>query len=1604
MANFIGTTGADILDANTSGADLVSGGAGNDTLAYEFGKAGGADRYYGGTHTDVLELRFTQAEWDGLSSATKTSITTMKSAIAAAAKTNGAVAAGTKFGTLDFGGGKTVTVYEVESLKIMIDGVESDGTTPAPNSPVVVTTSTVAGNVAEDGTLKATGTINFTDANLADVHNVSIIDSTGATSLGSLVLGAVSESATTAAGAVGWTFNLDNAAAQSLAKDQVETVVYTVEITDNKGSTVTQNITIKVTGAYDAPVIEVTDEGAVVEAGEGVPGVAEAVGKMPLDGLSSSAEWEIYTESTEEGDDYNNGYEYGTFTITKSGTWKFTLDQAKADELIEGEERVLTFAVTATEDGEASVRREVTITLTGSDDITTIKAAADADMSVVEDSNDPAVDNEDQSASGQLIAKDPDDSAVGFAAKTWKGTYGSVVIDAEGYWTYTLDNSATNVQALKGGQKVTDSVVVKATDGTAHTLKIDITGADDLASIKIVDTQPITVDDDGLDKDGNQITHGKNNLYDNLVLEGKDADGNTDAATSGQLELSDPDGGSMTFHALDEEVRDDGEFEGSVAKGTYGDFTLNTATGEWTYTLDKEREDTIKLAEGETGEETLVVYSADGKISQEIKVYVYGTDSGAVISAVPTRNPAYDDTQPISDDNKPFLDKGYINEEIKLLDDDGQPVLDSNGNVVMVRDLVPAEGTLVAEDLDGGDSATDFAAGDFYGKYGKLTIDGAGHWTYVANLADTDPADTIPDDIDPDVDSDKDGDKTNDVNLKSIDSLKAGQTLTDTVIVKTSDGGASYAVGVRLIGANDKAVIKYLDTKDAEGNAVAPDRAVKEAGGVNNAELGDKMAGGKLVFFDADEGQSGFAAGTPSSYKGTYGTFQLNTGTGVWSYTLDDSKAETQRLLAGQTVADAWKVKSTDGSESTISVIVTGADDASSITAVAGGDYATKEAGGVNNGTKGDAAASGALTISDPDGSNENSEATFSNYFSTLKDDTEAGHRGGFLKGVAQPVDQTKFEFSMPTEAVNGKVWGDYGFFTFSTDTNKWTYTLVETEMLDGNGEVIAESVIAAKNANSLLANEKAMDVLRVYSSNQSTWFDVKVDITGTNDSTIIRNEVEGGAVALKLQAEGTKPVLDANKKVIGAEPIEEVGTVSGQLTGGDPETPEVALRFKPVSATNTVTTSYGTFTFATDGAWSYELNSDAKGTRALLHGQSVVDKLNVTAVDGTVFTINVNVAGANNAPTTMTDKDGETIYPKVTADGTITYQALDGDAGAKLTVQVVEQKLDANGEPVDGVTITRDVPGLLVTDGGVSTIKVPTANSTVLYTGLLQVTDKTVGHDSLKLEDADGNGFFLGMGTKAGEVIDGTKTSETANSLIAGMDGNDTLISGSGTDYLSGGNGNDSLTSDGGKDTLVGGAGNDILAGGDDADRLQGDAGVDVLYGEGGADTFVFMASATDFVKAASTPDRIADFSGAEGDGDKIVVSKSLLPTTYFTLTDVTKLDADGEVVDGKDGIFETIKAAKDFFDNGDKTTDLIKKGALDEGYWFRDDLTVSKSGVVSTGLSLEDRFVFDATTGTLWYDADGKTSTAAVKVVLLQADDDGAFGTLSAADFQFV
>src|SRR5207248_558267 len=121
--------------------------------------------------------------------------------------------------------------------------------------------------------------------------------------------------------------------------------------------------------------------------------------------------------------------------------------------------------------------------------------------------------------------------------------------------------------------------------------------------------------------------------------------------------------------------------------------------------------------------------------------------------------------------------------------------------------------------------------------------------------------------------------------------LIAGQTVHDTLSVSSSDGTATQIIDVTVTGSNDNATIA--------GTATG---AVTEAGGVNNATAGTPTANGTLTLTYVDAGQALFAP--PPSPRRSYDLFTFNTTTGAWTYALDNTRAATQGLVAGQTVHD----------------------------------------------------------------------------------------------------------------------------------------------------------------------------------------------------------------------------------------------------------------------------------------------------------------------------------------------------------------------------------------------------------------------------------------------------------------------------------------------------------------------------------------------------------------------------------------------------------------------------------------------------------------------------------------------------------------------------
>lgn len=79
-------------------------------------------------------------------------------------------------------------------------------------------------------------------------------------------------------------------------------------------------------------------------------------------------------------------------------------------------------------------------------------------------------------------------------------------------------------------------------------------------------------------------------------------------------------------------------------------------------------------------------------------------------------------------------------------------------------------------------------------------------------------------------------------------------------------------------------------------------------------------------------------------------------------------------------------------------------------------------------------------------------------------------------------------------------------------------------------------------------------------------------------------------------------------------------------------------------------------------------------------------------------------------------------------------------------------------------------------------------------------------------------------------------------NDNITGTGGNDAIFGGSGDDTLNGGAGEDFLRGGLGDDSLVGGVGVDTLKGADGNDTLYGGLGTDELYTGAGADTLTYL------------------------------------------------------------------------------------------------------------------------------------------------------------------
>ncbi|MES2193461.1 MAG: VCBS domain-containing protein [Pseudomonadota bacterium] len=635
--------------------------------------------------------------------------------------------------------------YDTATVTITIDGTSQSGGCGNNNNhaPVgvadcnaVVESGVKPGNTPFAGTPTATGNVlsNDTDVDQGRILTVAAVNG-AAGSVGQSVTGTYGSVVIGANG--GYTYTLNNNDTDTNALPQGATVndVFTYRVTDQFGATSTTTLTIKITGTNDAPVA-VADTNAgdpVVEAGAAGPGDPTAVGNV-LNNDTDVDTGRVLTVSAVNGVAGNVGATvggtYGSVVIGANGGYTYTLNNNDPDTnaLAQGQTVTEVFTYVVKDEFGATSTTTLTITIQGTDDapVATVDCGAAVEAGV-KPGNTPFAGT--PSATGNVLTNDTDvdtgtvltvAAVAGLAGNVGQavaGTYGSVVIGANGAYIYTLNNTDSDTNALAQGATVNDVFTYKVTDQfgatSTTTLTIKITGTNDV---------PVAVAD--------------TNAGDPVVEAGADGPGDPTAVGNVLTNDTDIDTGYVLTVA---EVNGAGANVGNPVSGTYGSVVIG-ADGSYTYTLDNTNPATQALAQGETVNEVFHYTVTDE----------FGATSTTTLTITITGT---NDTPTFSGQAS-----GTVIEKINVDQNYAGPAT--------------ASGQVVISDPEAGQSHF-LTPASLQGNYGTFTFDANdGHWSYTIDQNRADP-------------------------------LAGGQHGTDILTVTSLDGSATQDITIDVVGAND---------------------------------------------------------------------------------------------------------------------------------------------------------------------------------------------------------------------------------------------------------------------------------------------------------------------------------------------------------------------------------------------------------------------------------------------------------------------------------------------------------------------------------------------------------------------------------------------------------------------------------------------------------------------------------------------------------------------------------------------------------------------------------------------------------------------------------
>ena len=781
------------------------------------------------------------------------------------------------------------TATDTATLIITVTGINDDPTavddTASVNEDATVTVSTASSGVIQD---------NDSDADADDATNSLVITqikpSGGSNS--SVSSGTTHSDGTSVTGTYGtlvigadgtYSYVADQSAADALdAGDQVNDV-FTYTVSDGNGGTATANITITVTGVNDAPVAvndtdTVNEDATITESSGSELLVADdtdadadsalTVTQIAVTGGSNSS---VASSSTYNSNGTSITGTYGTLVVGADGTYTYTADQSAADALDAGDTETDSFTYTVS-DGTATDTATLIITVTGiNDDPVAVNDtdAIDENATITESSGSELLvaDDTDSDASSSLtvtqIAVTGGSNSSVTASTTYSngtsitGTYGTLVVGADGSYTYTANTAAA--EALDASDTVTDSFTYTVSDGTATdtaTLVITVTGVNDAPTA--TDNTVTTLED-------------TNHVFSTSDFNFSDSD---DSGSLNKIKITSlEDNGALQYY-----------------NGTaWVDVTLNQEITATDIANNKLR---FVPDPNENGDS----YTSFGYQVSDGTVYSSSTNTMTV------------NVTPVADPPVAVNDTDAVNEDATITESSGSELLvaddtDGDGDTLTVTQIAPTGGSNSSVT-----ASTTYSNGtSITGTYGTLVVGADGSYTYVADQA-------------------------------AADALDAGDTATDSFTYTVSDGSATdtATLVITVTGVADDPVAADDTATVFEDGTVTVSTASSGVIQNNDSDADEDDTTNSLVLTQiAPTGgsNSSVSSGTThsngTSVTGTYGTLVIGAD-GTYTYTADQSAADD--LADGETATDSFTYTVSDGNggtaTATITITVTGTNDA----------------------------------------------------------------------------------------------------------------------------------------------------------------------------------------------------------------------------------------------------------------------------------------------------------------------------------------------------------------------------------------------------------------------------------------------------------------------------------------------------------------------------------------------------------------------------------------------------------------------------------------------------------------------------------------------------